>query len=46
MEAAKLGPDSQVKTVKRFAAFVHVILILKTINAVYGDKGLIIYISF
>ena len=42
MEAAKLGPDSQVKTVKRFAAFVHVILILTTSNAVYGDKGLII----
>ena len=42
MEAAKVGPDSQVKTVKRFAAFVRVILILITSNAVYADKGLII----
>ena len=42
MEAAKVGPDSQVKTIKRFAAFVRVILILTPSNAVYGDKGLII----
>ena len=32
MEAAKVGPDSQVNTVKRFAAFVRVILILDTNN--------------
>lgn len=42
MEAAKVGPDSQVKTVKIFAALVRVILILTTSNAVYVDKGLII----
>lgn len=32
MEAAKVRPDSQVKTVKRFAAFVRVILIQQVIQ--------------